>query len=220
MPSLIPYFTPVAEQGTQAVPDPPPLPAMGAGEITGSDGLLAVVLSGVGVVGVPVNEGVTPAVTGVTGITKPVLLPADKGPAVWQFTCCPEVEQAQPLFTKNAGAVTLAGSVVANVIGPVAEAAPMLLTDTGMLAGTPTDRTGIGPIAETRSGTPATAAGAMADGGTTGVEVLLAVVLSGVGVAGVPVKIGVAPAVTGITGIANAVLLPAVNGPAVWQLTV
>ena len=96
--------------------------------------MLTVVLSGVGVEGVPPNEGVVPTAEpiGVIGMIKFVLLPAGRLLGVVQFTIWPVVVQPQPLTLANVGgAVMPVGNVVTKVIGPLAVALPMLLTLTG-----------------------------------------------------------------------------------------
>lgn len=127
--------------------------------------------------------------------------------------------QPQPLtLTKLAAAEKPDGNVMTKLIGPAAEAVPMLLTETGIELVTPTVKAGIGPRLVMRSGAKVLPAVTVCP--VTGVGLLLLVFPSSV-VGTVPVNDGTVPteAAKGVIGMVKPVVDPALKMLVVEQLT-
>ena len=110
---------------------------IGIDAVMGVAALLAVFISPVTGVVVALNAGDVPDVEafGVTGTLNVLLPPAMIGPAFVQVTEGVVVEHVHPLLVKFVGAFIPVGKVIVVVIGPAAEAVPILATVTGISLG-------------------------------------------------------------------------------------
>ena len=110
---------------------------IGIDDVIGVAALLAVFVSPVTGVVVALNTGDVPEVEafGVTGTLNVLLPPAAIELGFVHVTEGVVVEHVHPLLVKFVGAFIPVGKVIVVVIGPVAEAVPILATVTGILLG-------------------------------------------------------------------------------------